>query len=248
MTIAPRRNSTSPSAAASRSGRPRIAARRMIGSGAPLRRAAAPQRAARRSSSVARRRRGSAAGAGALAGADAAASPLGERRAAGDGTGPQRERAVPGRASAIVNLASGWTHWATRAEAPRARGRLSRACAAGRDDGRMRATASICRIDYPRGRRRDRTSHAFLPLPVTPPLLACSAIAWTDPARAAAFAAWLDDIAARHGLDRGSLRRPRATPAFAATSASTAPPAAASSSWTRRRRRKTCAPSCTSPA
>jgi hypothetical protein len=65
--------------------------------------------------------------------------------------------------------------------------------------------ASICRIDYPRG-------VPFLALagplirPVTTPSSPAATIAWADPARAAAFFAWLGRVSAQHAVLAATLR------------------------------------------
>ena len=106
-----------------------------------------------------------------------------------------------------------------------------RARAAGR--GRRRsvvATGAICRIDYPRGGCTPLSRAPCACRDSSPPSPAPLRSPGANPARAAAFAAWLD--ARRPAPRRSSPRRcgrRRATPAFAATSASTAPTAAASS-------------------
>ena len=76
----------------------------------------------------------------------------------------------------------------------------SRGCVAGRPGRGERA--SICRIDYPRG-SRVRTSNARPPPVSSAPLHA--SIAWADPARQTAFAAWLVAISGR-GLITPTLR------------------------------------------
>ena len=228
----PRRNSTAPSAAASMSGRPRNSrARRMIGSW----RAASPRggacnTSARRSSMPAPL--AAAAALSALAGVGA----LGGRRRDGAGArrGCRAGRAEAGldgagcASAATVKAASGVAShvapsrgrsrtldrgsWRAAGLTGRvaggceARGRLSRAGRRTETVPRPAADATpICRIDYPRG-------VPFLALarppirPVTPPSPPAPVIAWTDPARADAFFAWLARVGTQHAVLAASLR------------------------------------------
>ena len=72
--------------------------------------------------------------------------------------------------------------------------------------------APICRIDYPRG--VSDAACAARPRPLTSPASSTAAIAWSDPARAAAFAAWLAAIAPRHAIAAATLRPASADASF----------------------------------
>ena len=248
----PRRNSTSPSAAASRSGRPRTSrARRMIGSC----RAASPRGGA--CSGVGAAQLDAGAARGSAEPRRSRPMPIGRARDSPEGTGcasaaiAKTERASPATSRRAAAARERWIgdlgerldsmgEW--RANAKREAG--FRARAAGRRwcrglrPMRHRFVESIIHEAFP------SLALATPPIrPVTPPASPAPAIAWTDPARAARSTQWLARVGtrARRRSPRACGRR-RATPAFAATSAPTAQPAAASSSWTRRRRRRTCGP------
>ena len=192
----PRRNSTSPSASASRSGRPRTSrARRMIGSRlAPRRRAAAAAATSARAQLD--------------AGADAAASRRrwlrrrATRRAQAASAARARRMAArePRRRRWTGILASGWTHWATRADAKSRAGcrarRRTRTCR-----GLGRARRFVESIIH------EASASLAPPTARSPPhpelFPAClPSIAWADPARADAFDAWLGRVGRAHRPDR----------------------------------------------
>ena len=234
----PRRNSTSPSADASRSGRPCTSrARRMIGSWrAASPRGGACRTSARRSSSAAdgRARRGRRRSAPARA----PSPPMRRRRDAAGATAHAlacaHDRAATTAASGacraarcrwIVNLGERLGAQESAGEAPAGReAGFARAPPDGTKRARGRA-APICRIDYPRGVRCS-TSRA---LPSLRDLTSFTrpAIAWADSARAAAFFAWLRRVGprARPGRSLAAAGVERRA-AFAATSASIAATAA----------------------
>ena len=91
--------------------------------------------------------------------------------------------------------------------------------------------------------------HACAPAVTAPPSPPASGptIAWPTPARARAFAAWLDAVGSRHGLVGATLRPASSDASFRRYFRVDRRDGTAWWSWTRRRRRKTCGRSSTSP-